>query len=154
MILDQIKNLHKYTSLLGDLNPVLGFYEQTLKERAEPGQYLIEGKELFVNIDCAIAKEKQEAKLEAHKHYIDIQICLQGDETIGWRALDKCQSPAQKFNEEKDFIFYNDPIETWIQVPPKHFTVFFPNDAHAPMVGEGEFYKLVFKVAIDRSLEI
>jgi beta-galactosidase beta subunit len=33
-------------------------------------------------------------------------------------------------------------------VPTGHFAIFFPEDAHAPMAGEGPMYKLVAKVEV------
>lgn len=149
MILDQVKNISNYKSLLGDIKPVITFYEECLTEKKDPGQYELDGIRLMVNVDLAAAKSKNEAKLEAHRKYLDIQICLSGSEIIGWKSLDECSAPADSFNQEKDFIFYDDPIDTWIHVPEKHFTIFYPNDAHAPMVGEGTFYKLVFKVLLE-----
>jgi hypothetical protein len=42
-------------------------------------------------------------------------------------------------------------VEAWITVPPGSFTIFFPDDAHAPMGAEigCEFLKAVMKVAVD-----
>ena len=137
MILDHVDNLKKYSPLLGDLGLVITFYEECLLEKKEPGQYQLDGDSLMVNVDLSSAKTAEEAKLEAHKKYIDIQICLYGDETIGWKNLEQCTQPEGSFDEKKDYIFYQDRIENWFRVPVQHFTIFYPDDAHAPLVGEG-----------------
>jgi len=37
-------------------------------------------------------------------------------------------------------------------VPPDHFCIFFPEDAHAPLVGKGQVRKVIFKVAVGECL--
>ncbi|HEY8888482.1 MAG TPA: YhcH/YjgK/YiaL family protein [Gallionella sp.] len=32
--------------------------------------------------------------------------------------------------------------------PPDHFCIFFPEDAHAPLVSEGQVRKVIFKIAV------
>jgi beta-galactosidase beta subunit len=34
-------------------------------------------------------------------------------------------------------------------VPTGHFTIFFPQDAHAPLAAEGALRKAVAKIAVD-----
>jgi beta-galactosidase beta subunit len=34
-------------------------------------------------------------------------------------------------------------------VPAGHFAIFFPEDAHAPLAGEGHLVKAVVKVAVE-----
>jgi len=36
----------------------------------------------------------------------------------------------------------------WCPVPAGSFAVFFPEDAHAPMVSDGEVHKVILKVAV------
>jgi biofilm protein TabA len=36
-----------------------------------------------------------------------------------------------------------------VATPPGTFAIFFPEDAHAPMAGEGLIHKVVVKVAVD-----
>jgi YhcH/YjgK/YiaL family protein len=148
MILDRLENLKSYGCLFPNIAQVVAFYEECLQERKEPMQYQLDGTRLMANVDYAPAKTKEQAKLEAHKKYIDIQICLEGEETIGWKDLNFCKKPIGEFNTEKDYVLYEDPIETWLNIPANHFTIFYPEDAHAPMVGTGDFYKIVFKVAV------
>jgi YhcH/YjgK/YiaL family protein len=148
MILDRIENLSKYRCLFSNIDKIVAFYQECLAEKKESGQYKLDGDRLMANVDAVNAKTEAEAKLESHKKYIDIQVCLEGEETIGWNDLSKCNNPIGDFNENKDFVLYSDPVETWLKIPSGHFTVFYPEDGHAPLVGEGEFYKIVFKIAV------
>ena len=61
---------------------------------------MINGADLFVNIQVAKGKTKEEAKLETHKKMIDIQIPLSTSETFGYTPL--CGLPDAEYNAEKD----------------------------------------------------
>ena len=57
-------------------------------------------------------------------------------------------TPNGDYNAEKDVQFYNDTPETFFQLRDGQFAIFFPEDVHAPMIGEGTIKKLVIKVKI------
>ena len=50
------------------------------------------------------------------------------------------------FLTEKDIQFFDDVPQTYYTLCPGQFTVLFPEDGHAPMVGEGIVRKIIFKV--------
>ena len=87
------------------------------------------------------------ARLEAHRRYIDIQLVLDGDEQMGWKPLADCYNPMSEHSMEKDIGFFHDAPASWVSVPPDHFCIFFPEDAHAPLVGTGQIRKVIFKIA-------
>lgn len=89
------------------------------------------------------------AKLEAHRRYIDIQYIISGVDRIGWKSVATCQDIASPYSIEQDKIFFADTPVTWIDVQPGCFAVFFPNDAHAPLTGEGTVKKVILKLAIE-----
>jgi YhcH/YjgK/YiaL family protein len=43
---------------------------------------------------------------------------------------------------------FHDEADTFFQLTNGQFAIFFPEDVHAPMIGEGEIKKLVIKVKI------
>ena len=88
------------------------------------------------------------AKFECHNKNIDIQLCVNGIETLGWKPREKCQAPNGAYNEEKDVLFYSDAPDMFFQLTNGQFAIFFPEDVHAPMIGENEIRKLVIKVKI------
>jgi YhcH/YjgK/YiaL family protein len=55
--------------------------------------------------------------------------------------------PAGTYDPGRDIEFFTDRPDVWIPVKPGQFVVFFPEDAHAPLVGAGEIHKIVVKVA-------
>lgn len=109
---------------------------------------IIEGDSLFAMPSFNKARLMADAPLEAHNRYIDIQICLQGEETIGWRDRAECLQSTGQFDYTKDIIFYNDAPTNFIKLQPRTFAIFYPADCHAPLIGEGFIKKVVFKVAV------
>jgi YhcH/YjgK/YiaL family protein len=54
-----------------------------------------------------------------------------------------------KYDEEKDFGLFSDPPENWVTVTPGKFAIFFPEDAHAPLISDGIIRKAVIKIVMD-----
>jgi energy-dependent translational throttle protein EttA len=48
----------------------------------------------------------------------------------------------------RDIRFFNDAPSSWIATPPGSFCLFFPEDAHAPLVSAGRIRKVVVKIAV------
>ena len=113
--------------------------------KLEEGKHFIKEKDLFVNIQVAKGKTKEEAKLETHRRMIDIQIPLSGEETFGYTPL--CDLPELEYNEEKDIIKYDGPADTYVTCKPGEMAIFFPQDGHAPCISnEPSIRKAIFKV--------
>jgi YhcH/YjgK/YiaL family protein len=110
-----------------------------------PGRYPIIGEQLFVIVENIAGRTREAAKLECHRKYIDIQLVLEGVDEMGWKALADCTQPVSDYKE--DIQFFHDAPSTWIAVPPGAFCIFFPEDAHAPLVSVGSCDTLLAKPA-------
>ena len=86
------------------------------------------------------------AKFECHDKHIDIQLCINGKEQLGWKPRGTCTQQKGEYNPEKDVVFYNDMPDMHFEITNDQFAIFFPEDVHAPMIGEGEIKKMVVKV--------
>ena len=93
MIIDNIENLNLYASLHPLMEKAIQFLQGNDLKALEPGRYTLVEDLLYVNVDMAKAKTKEEAKLEAHRKFIDIQLPLTTDERMGYTPLNHC-SPA------------------------------------------------------------
>lgn len=93
-------------------------------------------------------KLEKEARPEAHRKYIDIQLVVSGTERMGWSPLSSCKAVSVNYNEEKDVVFFEDPSSSYFTVSPGEFAVFFPEDVHAPGISEGKIEKIVAKVPV------
>ena len=113
-----------------------------------PGRYPIAGEDLFAIVEQVPGRTREMARLEAHRRYIDIQLVLDGVDEMGWKSLADCYNPVSEHSVEKDIRFFHDAPATWIATPPDAFCIFFPEDAHAPLVSEGVIRKVIFKIAV------
>lgn len=147
MILDSLKNGACYYSVAPRLRQAFEYVARTDMAALEPGRHAIDGDEIFVNIMECDLKNPEDAPLEVHDKYIDIQILLAGEaETMGWSERRVCRQPRGEFDAERDILFYEDRPQTFFEVVPGQFVIFLPEDAHAPMIGQGCIKKAIVKV--------
>lgn len=112
------------------------------------GRYAIDGDNLYLNIVDAQMRPSVEARLEVHDRYIDVQVPLSCQETFGIKSRAECTEPDGSMDTEKDIMFFNDVIDTFVKVRPGEVMVFPPDTAHAPLIGEGHIRKAIFKVRV------
>jgi len=146
MILDTLNEADAYMDLHPGFAKAFEFLRQESLADLQPGRYELVGDSLYCMISKGPGKSREEARLEAHRKYIDIQFVISGDEEMGWRPTEECTKIAEPYSEEKDIMFFDNPAKMWKTVPPGSFVIFYPKDAHAPMVGDGEIHKVVCKV--------
>ncbi|HEY9551700.1 MAG TPA: YhcH/YjgK/YiaL family protein [Prevotella sp.] len=115
---------------------------------AEKGRITLAGDDLYINVSDVELKDKDQQKLEVHQQYIDVQLPLLQPEVMGWRHLASLPAPDNEFNVEQDFALYSAPAAEYFTVQPGQFAIFFPEDAHAPIIGSGFQHKLIAKVRI------
>jgi YhcH/YjgK/YiaL family protein len=147
VILDTLENRAIYSALHPLFERAFAFLHDTSLGSLAPGRHAIDGDRLFVSIDHVDGRQRGGARLEAHRRYIDIQLTLEGAEEIGWRPVADCHHAAP-FDSAKDIGFFDDVPESWVAVPPGHFAIFFPGDAHAPLAGHGRLRKAIVKVEV------
>lgn len=148
MIFSALSQAGRYAALHPLFSRAFGFIRDNDLHALAPGRYPVEGEQLFAIVEQAPGKPREQARLECHRRYIDIQLVLDGSEEMGWKPLADCLNPVSDYSEEKDIRFFHDAPASWIAVPPEHFCVFFPEDAHAPLVSAGEVRKVIFKIAV------
>lgn len=146
MIVDTLENLEKYAGL----NPLFAQAVEFLKSHdlnaLEVGKTELQGKNLVVNVAQTNPKTKEQAKLETHNEFIDIQIPLSGIETMGYTPASNCTPADAAYNAEKDITFFEGLAETYVTVKPGMFAIFFPQDGHAPGVTPEGVKKVIVKV--------
>jgi YhcH/YjgK/YiaL family protein len=147
MIIDTLQNAPKYFSLHPLFAEAFAFIQQTDVALAPDGkQDISEGLKAIFSNAPGKAQADSIAKFECHNANIDIQLCIDGIETIGWKPRENCVLPNGDYNSEKDVQFFKDAPDMFFQLTNGQFAIFFPTDVHAPMIGEGQIKKLVIKV--------
>jgi YhcH/YjgK/YiaL family protein len=147
MIVDRFAERDRYRRLQPGFAAAYEFAAAHDLAALPPGRHTIDGDRLFVSIDHVEGRGRAGARLESHRRYIDIQLTLDGDEEIGWRALADCRATSAPFDEARDIVFHDDVPESWVAVPRGKFAIFFPGDAHAPLAGTGRLSKAIFKIS-------
>jgi len=149
MIIDTLTNASKYFSVHPLFEKAFAYIGQTDLATAADGKLDVgDGLKAIYSKSPGKAKEASVSKFECHNKNIDIQVCINGLETIGWKPRENCVTPNGVYNEEKDVLFFGDKPDMFFQLTNGQFVIFFPEDVHAPMIGEGDIKKLVMKVRI------
>lgn len=148
MILAKLTEADRYAALHPLFARAFEFLRSTDLDALSPGIHTIQGEQLFAIVEDCTGRTRDEAKLESHRRYIDIQLVLEGVDEMGWKPLAECVGPATDHDGARDIRFFNDAPSSWIATPPGSFCLFFPEDAHAPLVSAGRIRKVVVKIAV------
>jgi YhcH/YjgK/YiaL family protein len=137
MILDQLTNWNLYGS--GEaINKSVEFLSH-LKPDCAIGEYPILGGNVYAKVMDLMTVKREDTVCEAHRRFIDIQMAMKGEEFIDWypTADLTVKSP---YDEATDIEFYQIPETpgTRIKLEPGLFAVFFPGDAHVPLIMTGD----------------
>ena len=135
MILDTLDKLESYVFISPLMDKVTEFFSKTDLTSLQPGRIVLQGDDLFVNINRQDAQTREQAPIEAHQQYIDIQVPISSDEEMGYVAAG-----------QKDVAFYPGLCDTYLNVRKGMFVVFFPGEGHAPAITESGILKLIVKI--------
>jgi len=116
----------------------LDYLRKTDLAGMKAGSYELEGKDLFVLIQEYETGAPDTRKPEAHEQYIDIQYIISGKERIGAAVAGSSSRITEDLRPETDLLFYRAPEgESWVELAPGGFAVFFPSDIHRPCCQSG-----------------
>lgn len=150
MIYDSLDNYSQYCNL-ENLKKGFEFLKNNDLKNLKDGRYEIEGDKIFANVQSLKTKPKEEKKWEVHRKYIDIQYVIKGFECMGYGILKDFREVVEDYDSDKDVEFLNGSKFNYINVEEGYFTVFYPNDVHAPMLAYQEpevIKKVIVKIAI------
>jgi biofilm protein TabA len=148
MILDTLDNAGRYATLHPSFAAAFEFLRKQDLASLPVGKREVDGAQVYASISEDQGRGLTVAKLEAHRKYIDIQYVVSGNELIGWHSLASCRATGQGYSTDKDIEFFTARPDVWVRVPPDSFAIFFPEDAHAPLAGDGWVRKVVLKVVV------
>ena len=146
--INKYKGLHKYIESKKDVYEKLLLTSKYSDNHEKEIENMREDLELLNTKQCSLQEEYKYNSTILHNKNIDIQLCVKGLETIAWKPREKCQIPNGDYNPDKDVRFFSDAPDMSFQLTDGQFGVFFPEDVHAPMIGDGEIKKVVIKVKI------
>ena len=151
MIIDNLKNVKQYFALFGNLKKGFEFLLNSDLKNLPDGKHLIDGENIFANVQTLQTKPQSEAKWEAHRKYIDIQYVIKGQEKMGYGFLSDFKTTVIPYDEIKDVEFLDGEKYNFVDVEHGNFVIFYPNDVHAPMLAVNNcetIKKVIVKVKI------
>ena len=146
MIIDRIKNIEYYESILPGLKNGLNTLRQLPSQ--EVGRYEFEGG--FLMIQEGTTKPMSGGTFEAHRKYVDVQIMLHGCEELAWEEYDLLNSVVP-YNEEKDQERLDGERNHSMLISEGMFFAAFPQDGHKAVSHTGEphhYRKAVMKLRL------
>ena len=149
MILSHISDSSRYESLHPLFKQVFDYIKANDLTQVPAERIVLNGDNLFINVADAKLIPAETQKLEVHQKYIDIHFPLSGKEIVGWKHLSNLGTSEAPFDTDNDFALYAEDPTTYFTVMPGEFYIVYPEDAHAPIIGEGMLRKLIVKVMID-----
>lgn len=126
----------------------LQFIQENDISKLPNGKHVIDEGNVWVNIVETDLRPASEALLEAHDVFLDIHVPFTGSESYGVKPRNECLSPKGEIDQTDDILFFDDKIDQVITKKAGEQTVFMPDMAHAPLIGEGPIRKAIFKVRI------
>ena len=151
MVLDTISNAKRYSGLHPLFPQVFEFIRNTDLLALASGRHSVLGNDVFAIVERVSGRARESAQLECHRKYIDIQLVLAGVDEMGWKPLADCHQAVDDYSIPADIQFFHDAPASWVATPAGAFCIFFPEDAHAPLVAKHNIHKIVFKIAVDAS---
>ncbi|RJQ83902.1 MAG: DUF386 domain-containing protein [Desulfobacteraceae bacterium] len=148
MILDVLENARRYLDLHKGFAKAIDFLSRPDLQELPAAKYEIDGDRVYAMVSREPGRRKEDALLETHEKYIDIQLVLAGTDEMGWKPKSLCKQPAGEYDHATDMQFFADEPDAWLATQSGAFVIFFPEDAHMPLISSGQLHKVVVKVAV------
>ena len=148
MIVGQLQQSERIETLNADFKMIFDYIKEHDMLKAELGRVEFDGDRVFMNIVDSQTVSRDTQILEGHKEYLDIHIPIIGSETIGWLNRDDAKNVCREYDEAKDIMFFSDKPSMYVDLNPFEYCIIYPEDLHAPIIGEGIIRKLIVKIKL------
>ena len=130
LIYDQLKNIATYKGISQNLDAAIDYLLKTDLKKMQDGKYPIVGEDtVFIQLSHPETKSLADARFEAHKKYIDIQMPIEGKEGCYYLPLEGLEEDGP-FIPERDIGFYKGENTFAFSLEAGWFAIFFPQDVH------------------------
>ncbi len=129
MILDTLDNWRLYGAQSAWAR-AFGFLV-SLDPTVEPGEYAIEGRDIYATVFDCTTKALLDTTLEAHRIYADIHAPISGPE-VHARFLSAGLQEREPYEAGRDVVLYHHPdrFTALFTLAPGSFTLYLPHEAH------------------------
>ena len=108
IIIDRLERAEGYYHLHPAFERAFAFLRQNALADLPIGRHEIDNDRMFCIISKGPGRSRVEAKLEAHRKYIDIQYVIAGKDEMGWRPTAACTLSDVSYDADKDIEFFRD----------------------------------------------
>ena len=129
MILDILENAQRYLALHKGFAKAFDFLLRPDLKELPVGKYEIDGESVYAMVSKDSGRRKEDALLETHEKYIDIQLVLTGTDDMGWKPKLLCKHPFGEYDKKTDEQIFTDEPDAWLSTKSGAFAIFFPEDA-------------------------
>ncbi len=153
MIVANLEHLKDQVVLTPNMETAIAFLTEHGTEHHPAGRVVVDGENVFVEVQAYDTIAEGEPTFEGHRSYIDIQYVVEGEEIIAWTNIDDVTVTKPYDTTGGDAWLGTAPAETVTNVHLKggQLAVLYPTDGHAPRRAVGAsapVRKLVVKVRI------
>ncbi len=132
MILDKLSNCSCYAGLSPAFAAAFHFLKMVDLNTLPVGRYHISGDDVYLLIQEAGLKPREQGIWEAHKLYADIQLVIHGEEFLGFGNTQEMDI-LQPYDAKRDIVIFKPKIDgLMLPVADGDFVILFPQDAHCP----------------------
>ena len=149
MIIDLLANMYLYEGLNPRIDRAFAYLRETDLAALEPGDYAIDGKNIYARALTYTTRVPENGVWEAHRRYIDLQVMVLGDERVRYAPLSGLTPGA--YDEAKDFLRLSGEGDS-ITLPSGSFMLLWPTDGHMPCLAVDRpepIKKVVVKIAVE-----
>ncbi|WP_028863115.1 N-acetylneuraminate anomerase [Psychromonas aquimarina] len=150
MIFGHIEDTQHNQQLPGAIQKAVAFLNNSDLQELSLGRHEIDGEFMFANVMTFTTADAADKQAEVHKEYIDVQCLISGEEKIEFCLEDSTCPVAQSYDADNDFYLVQSINKvSEINLSPKMFAVFFPEQPHKPgcLINKpGALKKVVIKV--------
>lgn len=153
MIVDTYASAPTYRNLSPNIEAAFAWLDANRHADLADGRHDIREDAVFALVQTPTTRNEAGLEYEAHRSFIDLQYVVLGTERMLIRPVDTLTTSVP-YNAEKDVAFYAPDatsVVTEIVLHPESFAIFFPQDAHLPLLHTGSaatVHKIVVKIAL------
>src|SRR5699024_10115735 len=115
------------------INKALKYIKRIEWSNVKPGNYEIDGDDMFASVQEVTTINKTEKMAERHSQYIYLQYLVSGEETIYVDPASEKNVINENKIESDDVLLYSKvQNESELNLTPGMFTILSPNDIHTP----------------------
>lgn len=150
MIVTSLDHLKQYLGINKNLDDAILALQDLDWDALPLGKTEIDKDRIFINRFDYAPQPEETLPFESHFRYLDLHICLSGEERIGITDISRLKVTERK--EAEDACLYSGNTDTYVRLIPKAVCITFFEDGHKPKIkseNADRIRKAVVKVRMD-----